>query len=292
MIETSKKQLQHQQELIEKQLKRHEHKKSQKKLQKILRRQQREQERQQREQEQNNLLQQQQNSLFFQSNELIISQLIQQSRLFEMSQNMNMATANNRQFSVTDDEKEIQSRKDKISTEPIFCTVENCNKTFRKQSLLDYHLKYHHYITNTPKINSTTDTASTSAVDTNTNILSSAPKKRRLSSSMNDKLNRKKSFLKLTSLNASLNLTKNSIDENAEIDVDDNDDVFIGDLIGLSDLNDEKGDPYEVIHCKCGTHTSNGFMIQVIILMKINGVKIFYKDKRDIINIKVFIFVQ
>lgn len=29
---------------------------------------------------------------------------------------------------------------------PISCTFENCTKTFRKQSLLDYHLKYHHYI--------------------------------------------------------------------------------------------------------------------------------------------------
>ncbi|RNA36988.1 PHD finger 20 1 isoform X3 [Brachionus plicatilis] len=33
---------------------------------------------------------------------------------------------------------------------PISCTVPNCSKTFRKQSLLDYHLKYHHYVNKEP----------------------------------------------------------------------------------------------------------------------------------------------
>lgn len=35
---------------------------------------------------------------------------------------------------------------DSVDLLPIECTVENCTKTFRKQSLLDYHLKYHHYV--------------------------------------------------------------------------------------------------------------------------------------------------
>ena len=76
LIETSKKQLQHQQELIEKQLKQHEHKKSQKKMQKLLKRQLKEQRRQQEQQQ----FFSPSNSLFFPtacSNELILSQLLQ-----------------------------------------------------------------------------------------------------------------------------------------------------------------------------------------------------------------------
>lgn len=76
LIETSKKQLQHQQELIEKQLKQHEHKKSQKKMQKLLKRQLKEQRRQQEQQQ----FFSPSNSLFFPtacSNELILSQLFQ-----------------------------------------------------------------------------------------------------------------------------------------------------------------------------------------------------------------------
>lgn len=78
LIETSKKQLQHQQELIEKQLKQHEHKKSQKKMQKLLKRQLKEQRRQQEQQQQQFFSPS--NSLFFPtacSNELILSQLLQ-----------------------------------------------------------------------------------------------------------------------------------------------------------------------------------------------------------------------
>lgn len=63
-----------------------------------------------------------------------------------------------------------------------------------------------------------------------------------------------------------------TVDENVDVvDVDDSDDVFIGDLVGFSDSSDGGsgagggggGDPYEVIHCKCGSHSSVGFMIQV-----------------------------
>ena len=174
------------------------------------------------------------------------------------------------------------SSRDKISSEPIPCTVENCTKTFRKQSLLDYHLKYHHYITSDSAA-SVAQTASPNSSMISGETSSAQPKKqqqqqkqeRRLSASINDKTMtttamRKRSFLKLTSLSSSLNLNNkisSTMDENADVvDVEENaDDVFIGELVGLSDSASDNGrvDPYEVIHCKCGSHSSVGFMIQV-----------------------------
>lgn len=46
--------------------------------------------------------------------------------------------------------------------------------------------------------------------------------------------------------------------------VEEDDQLFLNDIsFGHSLKNEEDDDPYEVIHCKCGTHTSRGFMIQV-----------------------------
>lgn len=181
---------------------------------------------------------------------------------------------------------EVPSR-DKISREPICCTIENCTKTFRKQSLLDYHLKYHHHVSDSTPLSSVSATPSTAtavaaaavatatplSLSTSTSeVAQPATKKRRLSSSLNEKSSSlvKRSFLKMTSLGSSLNASKSAaggLDDNAGyVDADDADDVFISDLVGLSDSNEagrSTGDPYEVIHCKCGTHSSVGFMIQV-----------------------------
>ena len=68
-------------------------------------------------------------------------------------------------------------------------------------------------------------------------------------------------------------------DANVDVDGDDQasgglataDEVFVVDLLGLSDSSEGKGavDPYEVIHCKCGSHSSVGFMIQVLLFFHI-----------------------
>ena len=131
-----------------------------------------------------------------------------------------------------------------LSTETIQCHIKDCNKTFRKQSLLEYHLKYHHYVSlelASPLIQlqnqylnqqqQQQDTASTSK--------RSAKRATRLSTSSNHTTNKDSLSVVDDDLNATMQ------DEEPEDSVD----------------------PYEVINCQCGKHTSEGFMIQCEICM-------------------------
>ncbi|CAF0916481.1 unnamed protein product [Brachionus calyciflorus] len=95
LIRNSKIQLEKQQQLIAQQLEEHTLKKSQKKLEKILKK-----------------------------------QTNKQMEIYSSDTSINLNVENI----------------EKVNSDVISCTIENCTKTFRKQSLLDYHLKYHHYV--------------------------------------------------------------------------------------------------------------------------------------------------
>lgn len=92
----------------------------------------------------------------------------------------------------------------------IACKFADCKKTFRKQSLLDYHIKYHHY--------------------EDGRVVEAKNRKRK--QSVNDEVANEKP--------KDVEKTKK----------------------GKGDAAEEMEDPYEVISCKCGRTTSEGFMIQ------------------------------
>jgi hypothetical protein len=122
------------------------------------------------------------------------------------------------------------------SNEPIVCTIPNCTKTFRKQSLLEYHLKYHHY------------------VDLN------SPMPLQLQAQTNP-MSPKRSAKRATRRSSSNQTDTTRTNKDSMSNFGDEDSSFLFD--GLDNLeDDDTTDPYEVIHCKCGNHTSIGFMIQ------------------------------
>jgi hypothetical protein len=112
----------------------------------------------------------------------------------------------------------IQQQLSAPPIELIRCKFSNCDKTFRKQHLLDYHIKYHHY--------------------EDGRIIEVVTKKRKLTQTGDD------------SLDNSL-----IVKESKKIKIEDK---------RNEDEEEEEGDPYEVIHCKCDKTISVGFMIQVL----------------------------
>ena len=148
LIESSQQQLKQQQELIEKQLKKHEHKKSQKKLQKLLKQQQLQLQLQIQQQIQFQQHQIQQQNIFFPATPQ--PQPPQQQQLFN-----NLLFNPNLIKSMSQTSVGSSTGTSSLSNEPIKCHFEDCKKTFRKQSLLEYHLKYHHYALQTPSLAST-----------------------------------------------------------------------------------------------------------------------------------------
>ena len=109
-------------------------------------------------------------------------------------------------------------------TELIRCKFANCDKTFRKQHLLDYHIKYHHY--------------------EDGRIIEVVTKKRKLT--QNDESNFDSSQTK--------ECKRLKIDEKVKKKEEAEE---------KKEALEEEGDPYEVIQCKCDKNISVGFMIQV-----------------------------
>lgn len=252
LIESSQQQLKQQQELIEKQLKKHEHKKSQKKLQKLLKHQQLQlqfQIQQQIQLQQQQIQQQQQQqkqqptqtfNIFFPPTptpQLFNNFLFSQNSLTSLAPvKATATTTTSRPSLVTTSSLHQFVPTTPVSTEPIKCHIEDCNKTFRKQSLLEYHLKYHHYTTALQTTPSTTTSAGLSQQVSSTSVanpISPALFKQR---SGQVKRGGGGGGSRLSSFN----------NEDSNM----NDEYLDGD------------DPYEVIHCKCGNHISVGFMIQ------------------------------
>ena len=226
----STQQLKQQQELIEKELKKHEDKKSKKKLQKLLKKQQ----------VQPQPVQQiphypinQTVNVFFPPDNAFFKH--QTSSFFPNSPYILPITP---QIKVPNTPMLVHAQ----SNEPIVCTMPNCTKTFRKQSLLEYHLKYHHYV----DLNSPMPLQLQAQAQANPMSPQSAPKRpkaratRRSSSNQTD-------------------TTRTNKDSMSNFGDEDSSFLFDG-LDNLED--DDTADPYEVIHCKCGNHTSIGFMIQ------------------------------
>ena len=108
---------------------------------------------------------------------------------------------------------------------PIQCHFAECKKSFRKQSLLDYHLKYHHY-------------ANTAAATTAPSV-----------AGVNQGGRRRRASTQHQQHQSSDDVVD---DEERANEVDDE----------VEEEEEEEEDPYEVIHCKCGSQSSLGFMIQ------------------------------
>ena len=128
-----------------------------------------------------------------------------------------------------------------LSNEPIRCHVNNCTKTFRKHSLLEYHLKYHHYVS----VPSNTSDSS-QQLDLSHGLIQ---QQSQYLSAQNEPA--KRGVKRTSRLSTSSNQTLNE--------------PVADDAFALDDQEEEEEnavDPYEVIHCQCGNHTSNGFMIQ------------------------------
>jgi len=140
------------------------------------------------------------------------------------------------------------------SNEPIRCNFSNCDKTFRKQSLLEYHLKYHHYV----------DMKTFNTFDLEQIILSTPSVKfETLLSKQKPSVVRKADKLSTMASNEENKKPQQEADSNMTLD-----------QIELSNVekdpdwiemysNDKNEDPYDVVHCACGNHSSLGFMIQV-----------------------------
>jgi hypothetical protein len=241
LIETSQQQLRQQQMLIEKELE----KKTQKKLRKLLRKQE-------------FALQQQiqQNTLSIFLNNQLIREQFQSNNIMLNSPTTNLMKNSQSTFnkvpktptptpnpsfynllnSNTETVEQIQLQTGKLesqrsSSEPIKCTFANCDKTFRKQSLLDYHIKYYHYANQTSESNPTTTALS------NQTVLDE-----------NDK-NLNETETKLPTALSNQTITqprKRRIQSNSN----------------TTKQATCREDPYEVIHCKCAQNINRGFMIQ------------------------------
>lgn len=129
----------------------------------------------------------------------------------EVQVSQETVSAGTSQTSITQPSQSTFNASSVSAPQMIGCKFAGCTKTFRKQSLLDYHIKYHHY--------------------EDGRVIEGKNRKR-----------------------------KQSVDgEESVKKVKDSD---------LSGKKSSKGDaedleePYEVISCKCGRSTSDGFMIQ------------------------------
>ncbi len=213
LIETSQLTLKKQQELLEKQMKRHQHMKLKKKMLKILRKQ--------------NQNQPAFASFFPTPNQPgNILNLTQPTITNQFNMNMN-------NFLFID--------------EPIRCNFSNCDKTFRKQSLLEYHLKYHHYV----DVNLFNNFNSNQQQQFNNQL--NNLKNKKVKSRQNSSTDKQES-VETENKNT---ITNNNNDNNEIIDSD-----YLLFENELAEKDNDNDDPYDVVHCNCGNHRSDGFMIQ------------------------------
>lgn len=145
------------------------------------------------------------------------------------------------------------------SNEPIRCNFSNCDKTFRKQSLLEYHLKYHHYV----------DMKTFNTFDLEQIILSTPSVKFETLLSKQKPPVSKKVSEKLAGE------TKKAVPEKKTDASSTQDQMEMSNVEKDPDWieiysNDKNEDPYDVVHCACGNHSSLGFMIQVSFLNDIS----------------------
>jgi len=239
LIESSQITLKKQQELLEKQLKRHQHMKLKKKMLKMIRKQKQQQQR----------LNFGQNlssdcvSAIKSSIQPIISPLATDSVQFNLAAN----TSLNIQPMLSTFQKSYQNSNSLLLNSdllPIRCNFSNCDKTFRKQSLLEYHLKYHHYVD--VNLFNNFDSNMSNCELNNLKTTNKKVKSRNNSTSVDSKqepIVDEESTLK-TSRNSVLSLLET---DGMEYDMQ---------------LDEEEDDPYDVVHCSCGNHKSDGFMVQ------------------------------
>lgn len=186
----------------------------------------------------------------FHSDHLLQSPLIQSPNLLSSSSSSALLTPLPLSTSITPSYMSLMSNASSTTStcELIKCKFANCNKTFRKQHLLDYHIKYHHYedgriiepvtkkrkLTNTSIVSNENESVNESSDVNTVNVVENVNKRIKLEDGGVEKSKKAKK-------------TKGNNNNQQVID----------------DQND--GDPYEVIHCKCGKNLSIGFMIQVMI---------------------------
>jgi hypothetical protein len=274
MLESSRQQLKQNQEMIEEEIKRHEKKKSKKKLKKLLRQQQQ----QQMQQPANNL------NMFFPPS--FQSQLMNPNFFPNLNLNPEATLSSTRPFSQTSQAQNISialspmvssiaqtsSNTSSSPAEPIRCNYKDCNKIFRKQHLLDYHLKYHHYVSSTNNNNNAAQLDLTlPLLQQQSQYLSSQQDARPPLTPQTPLSATNKRAVKRTSrLSTSSSHTTVNKDSISLIDEDNQIENTLASRELDADLEEEQEngiDPYEVIHCKCGNHTSEGFMIQCEICM-------------------------
>ena len=253
LLESSRQQLKQNQEMIEEEVKRHEEKKSKKKLKKLLRQQQQQQQQQQLQISSVNNL-----NMFFPPSfqtQLINPNFFQNLNLHVESQQSRLQQHNKSTPSAPITPIVQVSN---ISTEPIKCNYKDCNKTFRKQHLLDYHLKYHHYVS----ANTSLDLTSPLIQQQNQYMLQQEVQKQTPQTPATPSATNKRAVKRANRLStSSSHTTVNKEEENAT------EDGLVFDEFDQEIEEETSIDPYEVIHCKCSNHTSEGFMIQCEICM-------------------------
>lgn len=169
--------------------------------------------------------------------------LLKKQRLIEEQRNFTMENLNNIQTNSNQTVAPGTIGHDPFL--PIRCNFSNCDKTFRKQSLLEYHLKYHHYV----------DAKTFNNYDFEQIILSTP-------SVQLETLTSKKPVSKKTEKCLVNKTEANSVENNIPSEMYDKieEDPDWQEIYS----NDKNEDPYDIVHCLCGDHSSIGFMIQVI----------------------------
>lgn len=225
LIESSQLQLRKQHELIETQLKQHRHEKTKRKMLKLLKKQR--------------LVDEQRHRVMENLN------TIENRPEQQNAQNTNTNTTIQSKTKIEDPDVSFYH-----SNEPIRCNFSNCDKTFRKQSLLEYHLKYHHYV----------DMKTFNNFDFEQIILSTPSIQLETLNAKRPTTTAKQKVTTLVNEQENVKIKENKcgdvldpiICQKIEQDPDWKD-IY---------SNDKNEDPYDVVHCACGNHSSFGFMIQ------------------------------
>lgn len=216
LIESSQLQLRKQQELIENQLKQHRHEKTKRKMLRLLKKQR--------------LIDEQRNYAIEQMNQVENQPWSNNTSQFNEGTNLSKT-------SMVHGGLNSRSNQD-----PIRCNFSNCDKIFRKQSLLEYHLKYHHYV----------DMKTFNNFDFEQIILSTPS-------------------IQYESLLSKQPVKKTNSDKGASEKNSEESTIIDSELYQKIEndpdwkeiySNDKNEDPYDVVHCACGNHSSLGFMIQ------------------------------
>ena len=245
LIESSQITLKKQQELLEKQMKRHQHMKLKKKMLKMIRKQK-----------------QQQQRLNFGHHLLADSAAVSAvlaasipsavSSLDNLTAQFNLNVNNslpiqpilNTYPTSYQNSNSLLLNNDLL---PIRCNFSNCEKTFRKQSLLEYHLKYHHYVD--VNLFNNFDSSMSSCQLNNLKPPSKKAKSRNNSPSLIDLKQEQIAAEDSNGIKSSRNSVLSLLEpDSMEYDIE------------LDD--DEEDDPYDVVHCSCGNHKTDGFMIR------------------------------